>query len=444
MNLCIVSEYSKHFIGFHRDMEKILNQYTLFGVDVTIKDVNGIGIYIIKDPPLDNKDKKLADKYIHDIYEKGIKYNYTQIIEYLSDFHIDQPKLEKMAFYIFKKLTYSDLTIPYFDSKIEKIECYGLNKPISVIHTSYKNYKRLYTNVIFKSMDEIKDLLVRFNNKMDFKEPRDIGEFYTYDNSEILYYIDNGIVNFEIIKFNEEQPIITNIIKDNNIDLNTISYLWEALEHKPFYIIVGNEKNTHYLFNSLLYLLPQYVKIVTVEKYPRFNFKDRVWLSFHTYTQYKTRLISSINKYEPDFVLLDLELDYMENLLKYFPTQCGLLIFSSQDSVSNTMNLISNYLPRNLEKILLDKLDAIIVYNNKLHIFEKYKLGNKIKFREIKIPKNPNELAITPYIRKIIREYGSNYSNIVNNIIMKSDLLKRLKDNNIIDSLQIQEMLLRS
>lgn len=425
-------------------MERILDQYFLYGANVTIKDVNGIGLYIIKDPELDIKDKKLAEKYIRDIYEKGIGYNYTKIVEYLSDFHLDQSKLEKIVFYVFKKLTYDELTVPYFDTKIERIECYSLNKPVAVIHSSYKKYRRLYTNVIFNSTDEIKFVLTKFGKDIRSKKIRDICEFYTPENNKILYYFDNNLINFEIIKSHEEQPVITNVLTNSNIDYNTISYLWETLEYKPFYIIISNQKKAYYLFNSLLNLLPQYIKIVTIERYPLFNFKDRTWLTFHMSLQYKSRLISNISRYEPDFILLDLDLDYIESLLKYFPTQCGLLMFTNLDSVSNTMNLISNYLSRNLEKILINKLDGIIVYNDKLRIFEKYKLGNKVKFREIKIPEDLNELSITPQIRNISRRSRNNYNDIVKNIIIKSNLLRKFKNNNIVDNSQIQEILLQS
>jgi len=424
-------------------MERILDQYFLYGANITIKDVNGIGLYIIKDPVLDFKDKKLAEKYIRDIHEKGIGYNYTKIIEYLSDFHLDQSKLEKIAFYVFKKLTYDDLTVPYFDTKIERIECYSLNKPVSVIHSSYKKYGRLYTNIIFNSTEEIRFLLTKFGKDTSSKKIMSIGEFYTYENNKILYYFDNNLINFEIIKSYEEQPIITNVLRNNNIDCNTLSYLWETLEYKPFYIIISNKNKAYYLFNSLLYLLPQYIKIATIERYPLFNFKDRTWLTFHISAQYKSKLISSVSKYEPDFVLLDLDLDYIESLLKYFPTQSGLLMFTNLDSISNIMNLISNYLSRNLEKIFVNKLDGIIVFNDKLRIFEKYKLGNKVRFKEIKIPENLNELGITPQIRNICRRSRNSYNDIIKNITIKSEVLRKIENNNIIDNSQIQEILLQ-
>ncbi len=425
-------------------MERILNQYFLYGANVTIKDVNGIGLYIIKDPILDVRDKKLAEKYVREIYEKEIGQNYTKIVEYLSDFHLEQSNLEKIAFYVFKKLTYNDLTVPYFDTKIEKIEFYGINKPISVIHSSYKNYRRLYTNIIFNSITEVKTLLSKFGKNINSKKIRNIGEFYTHENNKILYYFDNNLANFEIIKSYEEQPIITNVLMNTDIGFNIISYLWETLEYKPFYIIISNQNKAHYLFNSLLYLLPQDIKIATIERFPSFNFKDRTWFAFHMSIRYKSKLFSSICKYEPDFVLLDLDLDYIESLLKYFSLNFGLLMFASSDSISNTMNLITNYLSLNLKKILLDKLDGIIIYNNKLRIFEKYKLGNKVKFKEIKIPENLNELGITPQIRNISRRFRNSYDDIIRNMAVKSDLLRKIKNNNIIDNSQIQEILLQT
>lgn len=62
---------------------------------------------------------------------------------------------------------YGPLTVPILDPDVEEIECRGFGQPLTVVHRKINKFPRIYTNITFKSEEDVINVIELLANKSD-------------------------------------------------------------------------------------------------------------------------------------------------------------------------------------------------------------------------------------------------------------------------------------
>jgi len=163
------------FDGVIDDLE-IIYRYTVGIVKVFIsKD----GQYIAREPPISTHAEKIYGTLMHSLRQSielkafsksDILKNITTQLELESKksgaFDVWINERESIEYYLKRNLTgYSEIDVLINDVYIEDILSVRYDKPITIIHNKLQNFSSLYTNIFFKSEEQMSKLIQRISKK---------------------------------------------------------------------------------------------------------------------------------------------------------------------------------------------------------------------------------------------------------------------------------------
>lgn len=285
----ILSSYS---IGYNR----------LVSISI-IEMSDGKLLYVVKEPELDNIDKRIKERVfdyiLNDVgiikrlstftsFDDGYSYakDIVQVVckKFFKNCSI---KLDNIVYYILRDfIGYGEIDPLIRDPSIEDITCDGFDKPIYIFHN---RFEWLETNKIL-SRDElekiVKRIAYRAGKEVNIAQPIVEGILRPegYRVHIVLDTVSLGGHSFTIRKFKEIPYTVIELINSYMLSPEVAAFLWLASENRQgiiFYGPTGAGKTT--LMNAIAMLLPPELKIVTTEDTPeiRLPFHDN-WISMVT------------------------------------------------------------------------------------------------------------------------------------------------------------------
>ena len=222
---------------------------------------------------------------------------------------------------------YNILTPLLLDPKIEDISINGIDIPVFVYH---KEYEYMPTNIVFSKNIKIyelnadgeellDDLVSRFisltSKTISVANPIMDGMLPNKDRIAATFRKEvsaNGST-FVIRRFPESPITILDLINSNVLSPEVAAYLWYAIDLKmPFMVIgvTGAGKTT--VLGSILNLVKEQWKIVTIEDIPELNLAQKNWVQLYTRPVYGEvgkevtlmDLLKLALRYRPDIIVV--------------------------------------------------------------------------------------------------------------------------------------------
>ncbi len=273
--------------------DKIILEYGIELANIRIIERrNGI-IYTVDEPPLPKDIKSILIEtlyeYVNDLdyetstnindiiisrIEKEIKYLETDIAEY--NYIIN--------YYVNKLLSGYGLLYPLVnDDYIEEISCEAPGTPVAIYHSILSEYRWINTN-IYLSENMLDNFVLTLSRKIGryLSIAFPYAEGLTEEGHRVAITLGREISyrgsSFVIRRKPSRILTITDLIKNGTLSLLETAYLMYILEYNPFIIITGSVatgKTT--LLRALLTLLPDNVKIITIEDTPELQLPHTHW-----------------------------------------------------------------------------------------------------------------------------------------------------------------------
>jgi flagellar protein FlaI len=312
----------------------VIDHYILnpFDVKIYIVEKDGLGYYLVDEPPLDQKENRILmailDGLIYspttailtkDIDVSKLEKEILKIAAKLGVISDVKKNIRKFMYYIIREIKYSVLQAPMSDPYIEEIELVSPNKPISVVHSRHTEWPRLETNIVLMGELRVRRLVERLASLggrsvstatplQDFMLPEGHRVAVSYGEE-----ISRG-TTFNIRKFPEKPLTIIDLIYNYNTLSELMAvYLWIIAEAKLFTFLVGptgSGKTT--ALNALLMLLNPLAKYLTIEDTPELKLPHKYWIQFYTRpSSYEGgrdisyyELVRLSLRYRPDYIIV--------------------------------------------------------------------------------------------------------------------------------------------
>lgn len=452
----------------------VITDYFVGPVKITItKTENNICLYNIEEPPLlqyeENVMKDLISQLLY-IRSNNIE---DTIIKILQEKGFKDESIEKILYYVKKNILFDVITPLMLDPNIEEIECRGYGSPITVIHKSFAECIRLYTNIILKTDEDvlkiIEKLATRANKAINIAKP--YLEFSLPEGHRVAATINNEISlpgsTFDIRKFPAKPLSITYMIANETLDSLVAAYLWFLMEYKPFIIIMGpTGSGKTSLLNAILNMVNSNYKVLTIEDTPEINIANGNWVRFISRSTLSGNFDVSLGdlaklslRYRPDYLVIgEVRGKEIEALIHASASGHGSLTTFHGSRPLDAFTRITDLLSSDLSKLFLQTVWAFIIlgnrkYNDKsirgvLSIYETVvDKQQKIKFKKV-IEWDYNKNSFSPsdvisLIRKSYRlkwigkTYGLSRSEIIEEIQKRSSYLSKLIQENTLDFLEV-------
>ena len=246
-------------------------------------------LYIVNEPPLPENIRDIIIKVVHKyIKDNNINSNENIIDKILTELHKDDEDASEfmyaVEYYINKLLSGYGVLYPLVnDDYIEEISCEAPNIPVAVYHSLLSEYKWLNTNIVLDqlSLDNLVLMLSKKAGKyLSMAFP--YAEGLTEEGHRVAITLGREISyrgsSFVLRRKPSRILTITDLIKNNTISILEAAYIMYVLEYNPFIIITGSVatgKTT--LLRALLTLLPDNIKIITIEDTPELQLPHTHW-----------------------------------------------------------------------------------------------------------------------------------------------------------------------
>ena len=456
---------------------KILKKYWVGVVKIKIvMDDDGTCKYIVDEPELTSKEEKIVNEVVSDLLYTTKQNIQDEIIKRVKKKGLKDESVEKVVYYIKKELMFGAITPLMLDPEVEEIECSGYGNEITVIHRSFSECIRLYTNIVLKSDKQviriIEKLAARANKSVQIARP--YLEFALPEGHRVSATVHNEISipgsTFDIRKFPSKPLSITAIIKRGMMNELVAAYLWFLLEYKPFIMILGPTgagKTT--LLNSLLSMVNPNYKILTIEDTPEINVKRKNWVRFISRVTFDKTLNVTLDdlarlslRYRPDYLVIgEIRGREIEALIHASASGHASLTTFHGASPHDAVTRISDLLNIELSKLFLQTIwDFIIVGTRKegnknvrsvLSIYETHFESNETEFERVIewdfskkkfVPDDVQTLFSKSYKLKQVQElYGLSDDDVKNEIEKRANYLRKLLDENITDTSEVSNEL---
>jgi len=170
------------------------------------------------------------------------------------------------------------------DSEIEDISCDGTGIPIFIFHRN-PAIGSVITNVAIDDSDELDSFIIRLSQlcgkSISVASPLVDGSLP--DGSRLQATLGTDIArrgsNFTIRKFTEEPISPTQLLNYNTLDVQTISYLWLAIDYGASILVSGGTASGKTsLLNSLSLFIDAEKKIISIEDTPELRLPHPHWI----------------------------------------------------------------------------------------------------------------------------------------------------------------------
>ena len=227
---------------------------------------------------------------------------------------------EKVVYYVERDLLgYGPIDVLMSDWNLEDISCDGVNRAIHVWH---RKYESIPTNVIIVDREYLREFIVKLAHMggkhvsaafpiVDAMLPGRHRLAATFGEE-----VSPRGSTFTIRKFRERPFSIIDLIKSNNLDTWTASYMWLLLEnHMTFMIIGATAAGKTTLLNALTSFFKPGFKVVTIEETPELNLPHENWVQLVSRESYglgETKsgeitlydLVRLSLRYRPDYIIV--------------------------------------------------------------------------------------------------------------------------------------------
>lgn len=283
---------------------------------------------------------------------------------------------DQVFYYVVRDLIgYGPLQGIMGDPDIEDISCNGIDMSVYVWH---RRYESIPTNITFTSEQTLNDFLVKMAHRgskhissaqplLDAMLPEKHRLAATF-----MKEVSMKGSTFCIRKFRAEPYSIVDLIKIGTLSERIAAYFWLILEHKKSFMIVGGTgsgKTT--MLNSLLSLMSQNDKIVTVEEVPElsppvanwtqlqsresFNFGDGPSGSISLFDLIKVSL-----RYRPDYVIVgEIRGEEAYVLFQALATGHGGLCTMHADSIDRVVKRLTSP-PMNVSEVYIPLMNIAL------------------------------------------------------------------------------------
>jgi flagellar protein FlaI len=342
--------------------------------------------YTLFEPFLGEEEQELLDNIKMVIIEKAdIPYEVLQdeikVEEFLQniihrEFKKHEKKFsketrEKLEYFIQRDfLGYGKIDLLIHDEKIEDISCNGLNIPIYVWHSDYES---IPTNIIFKSENELRSVIIRLAYKA--------GVQISISNPIIEGTLPNGFRihltlsqvstrghTFTIRKLRKNPYTLIDLIKFNTVSPKLAAYLWCLVENERSIMVsgsTGSGKTT--LLNSICTFIKPEHKVVTIEDVRELNLHQN-WIPMVTRTSFQPDLrditlfdlLKSALRQRPDFIVLgEVRGEEAYTLFQAIATGHGGICSIHSDSVESTIKRLRTR-PLNIPDHIIPLMNVIV------------------------------------------------------------------------------------
>ncbi|BFH73588.1 type II/IV secretion system ATPase subunit [Sulfurisphaera javensis] len=387
-------------------------------VFITYDEEKGIYRYNLVEPPLDISTFKIYTTLISEI-ERNLLSNadYVELGKILDELSIKRKDLNVFQGKIgeFRQLStpfkvslyytlrnmfgYNIITPLLLDTKIEDISVSGINLPIYVYH---REFEYTPTNIIFtKNMsmfgkiidgeqviDELVLRLISLSNKtISVANPIMDGILPKGDRIAATFRREvsaNGS-SFVIRRFSESPITILDLINSKVLSPQAAAYLWYAIDMKLSFMVIGVTgagKTT--VLGSILNLVKESMKILTIEDIPELRLAQDNWVQLYARPAYGGMgkeitlmdLLKLALRYRPDIIVVgEIRGEEAYVLFQAISTgHGGATTFHAYDSESAIKRLMNE--PLNIPKEWIPMMN-IIVTVRRLPVY----VGDKILLR---------------------------------------------------------------
>jgi flagellar protein FlaI len=269
--------------------EETFFSYTVEGAKVEWKWSEEGCKYVISEPPLSDWEKGVVDRLINEASRLYLSFDsqIDYIISKLNEYFRNPKDIERITYWVKKRIGYGEISVLLLDPNVEEIECRGPGFPITVILRNSKRCMRAETNVVLSTEEEVRNVIERLATRSNkpVSLARPYLEFSLPEGHRVAATVSNEISipgsTFDIRKFPKTSFTVVDLIKFGTIDVLTASYLWFILNHKPFIMILGpTGSGKTSLMNALLDLLNPEWKILTIEDTPELTLHSPFWVRF--------------------------------------------------------------------------------------------------------------------------------------------------------------------
>jgi len=357
--------------------------YAHASVSIVVSD--GIGYYLVEEPPLDNLGIKALTEIMNYIYlnlSLEVLKNFSELkkevfraAEELGIRDVIDERIEAIWYYMLRETKYSLITIPVEDPFVEDVELGHWRKPVTVVHRLYSDVivpGGLFTNIVFSSEEEARSLVIRLGAKagrsVNLARPRlhaSLPEGYRV--AATLGVVSKG-PTFSIRKFPQIPIVVTELIREGVLSPLMAAYFWLLNESRQFYIIVGASgvgKTT--LLNALLMLSPPTWKIVVIEDVPEIIVskeddasRPRIvrFLSNERVSAFE--LATDALRYRPDIIVVgEVRGREIEALVRAVASGAGSATTFHASTPDEVMMAMRNLLPQDLFALFISNMGSL-------------------------------------------------------------------------------------
>ena len=315
----------------------VLDQYPIDQALVQIvEDERGRGLYLIHDPPLSREEHTVYSILMENIFfslkplakvEDPLRHVESFIWEAAEELGlVEQVKqaLPKYRYYIARDVFgYEKIHVPMMDPDVEEIGITAWNKPVALVHRRFTEYDWLFTNITYRSEDELRNFVQRLAQKTGktVTVAKPILDTMTREGDRIAITFADEVsrpgTTLAIRKFPREPLPLSYIIKAGTLTPLMAAYLWIMTEQKKYIVVIGpmaSGKTT--LLGSLLSTIPPTRKIGTVEDTPELRVPHEMWESLKTRSMWGVSeeastfevdlfgLVKAMLRFRPDYIVV--------------------------------------------------------------------------------------------------------------------------------------------
>ncbi|BFI75085.1 type II/IV secretion system ATPase subunit [Sulfurisphaera ohwakuensis] len=387
-------------------------------VFITYDEEKGIYKYNLVEPPLDLNTFKnyviLISEIERNLLSNAEYVELGKILEELSikrkDLNVFQGKIGeykqlstpfKVAlYYVLRNMFgYNIITSLLLDNKVEDISVSGINLPVYVYHREFeytptniiftKNMKMLNINIDGEEIiDELVLRLISLSNKtISVANPIMDGILPKGDRIAATFRREvsaNGS-SFVIRRFSESPITILDLINSKVLSPQAAAYLWYAIDMKLSFMVIGVTgagKTT--VLGSILNLVKESMKILTIEDIPELRLAQDNWVQLYARPAYGGMgkeitlmdLLKLALRYRPDIIVVgEIRGEEAYVLFQAISTgHGGATTFHAYDSESAIKRLMNE--PLNIPREWIPMMN-IIVTVRRLPVY----VGDKILLR---------------------------------------------------------------
>lgn len=361
------------------------------------------------------------------------------------------------------------------DYFIEDIECNGQNYPIYIVHRKYQNMR---SNVIFTDPQHLTDFVEKLAQKSGryVSYARPILDGTLPDGSRVNATYTSDITTrgptFTIRKFTREPWTPIHLIKMNTATPEVFAFLWIAIENKFNVMTIGETASGKTTFmNSILHFVPSEARVCSIEDTRELNLAHDNWLPAVVRTGFGIPNVAGVQygeinlfdllretfRQNPDYVVVG-EVRGEETYVLFQGMASGHPSFSTFHA--NSVETLTRRLetpPINLPPTLVESLDIVCVTSHvkgrEMNIRRLIELDEIIEVKPEVGKAEMNKLFTwdpakdvivfngkSNVFRKITERTGISESKLLEELSIRTKLLKKMTEMDIIDFKKVNEI----